>query len=128
MQGMIHISQTMDDYVSFSKTNTLIGKKNKHSLKKGDANILYRWDVRTDKIKKVGVMDRIAKTLELYAGLSEKEIVDDIDEKARIIKWMAKNNYTKVDEVGHIVARYYISPDDVLSAMRKKKRWDFGTV
>jgi len=96
--------------------------------KKGDANVLYRWDVRTDKIKKVGVMDRIAKTLELYAGLSEKEIVDDIDEKARIIKWMAKNNYTKVDEVGHIVARYYISPDDVLSAMRKKKRWDFGTV
>jgi len=36
MQGMIHISQTMDDYVSFSKTNTLIGKSNKRSLKKGD--------------------------------------------------------------------------------------------
>ncbi|MAG07601.1 DNA-directed RNA polymerase [Candidatus Pacearchaeota archaeon] len=38
-QGMIHISQTMDDYVSFSKTNTLIGKANKRSLKKGDACI-----------------------------------------------------------------------------------------
>jgi len=37
MQGMIHISQTMDDYVSFSKTNTLIGKTKKHTLKKGDA-------------------------------------------------------------------------------------------
>jgi len=36
MKGMIHISQTMDDYVSFSKTNTLIGKKNKKTLKKGD--------------------------------------------------------------------------------------------
>jgi len=36
MQGMIHISQTMDDYVSFSKTNTLIGKSNKRSLKKTD--------------------------------------------------------------------------------------------
>jgi len=36
MQGMIHISQTMEDYVSFSKTNTLIGKSNKRSLKKGD--------------------------------------------------------------------------------------------
>ncbi len=35
--GMIHISQTMDDYVSFSKTNTLIGKTNKRSLKKDDA-------------------------------------------------------------------------------------------
>ncbi len=35
-QGMIHISQTMDDYVSFSKTNTLVGKSGKKSLKKGD--------------------------------------------------------------------------------------------
>lgn len=35
-QGMIHISQTMDDYVSFSKTNTLQGKTSKKSLKKDD--------------------------------------------------------------------------------------------
>jgi len=37
MQGMIHISQTMDDYVSFSKSSTLAGKTTKRSLKKGDA-------------------------------------------------------------------------------------------
>ena len=36
MQGMIHISQTMEDYVSFSKSGTLIGKSGKKSLKKGD--------------------------------------------------------------------------------------------
>ncbi len=36
MQGMIHISQTMEDYVSFSKTNTLAGKSTKRSLKQGD--------------------------------------------------------------------------------------------
>jgi DNA-directed RNA polymerase subunit E' len=36
MKGMIHISQTMDDYVSFSKSNTLIGKTSKRSLKQGD--------------------------------------------------------------------------------------------
>jgi len=36
MRGMIHISQTMDDFVSFSKTNLLVGKASKRSLKKGD--------------------------------------------------------------------------------------------
>jgi len=36
MRGMIHISQTMNDYVSFSKTNTLVGKASKRSLKDGD--------------------------------------------------------------------------------------------
>ena len=37
MQGMIHISQAMDDYVNFSKTNTLLGKNTKRNLKKGDS-------------------------------------------------------------------------------------------
>ena len=36
MRGMIHISQTMDDYVSFSKSNTLSGKSSKRALKTGD--------------------------------------------------------------------------------------------
>ncbi len=35
-QGMIHISQTMDDYVSVSKTGTLSGKNSKKVLSKGD--------------------------------------------------------------------------------------------
>lgn len=36
MQGMIHVSQAMEDYVSFSKSGTLIGKTTKRSIKKGD--------------------------------------------------------------------------------------------
>ena len=35
-QGMIHISQTMEDYVSLNKTGTLSGKASKRSLSKGD--------------------------------------------------------------------------------------------
>lgn len=35
-RGMIHISQTMEDYVSLSKTGTLSGKASKRSLDKGD--------------------------------------------------------------------------------------------
>jgi DNA-directed RNA polymerase subunit E' len=36
MNGMIHISQTMDDYVSLNKENSLLGKSSKRSLKQGD--------------------------------------------------------------------------------------------
>ena len=35
-EAMIHISQTMDDYVSFSKSDALIGKNSKRSLRRGD--------------------------------------------------------------------------------------------
>lgn len=36
MRGMIHISQTMDDFVTFSKAGSLTGKDGKKSLNKGD--------------------------------------------------------------------------------------------
>ena len=36
MRGMIHISQTMNDYVTFSKTDSLTGKVSKRALKSGD--------------------------------------------------------------------------------------------
>jgi len=39
MRGMIHISQTMDDFVSFSKSNLLSGKNSKRNIKQGDACI-----------------------------------------------------------------------------------------
>lgn len=35
-EGMIHISQTMNDFVSFSKDKSLLGKDSKKSLKVGD--------------------------------------------------------------------------------------------
>ncbi len=36
VDGMIHISQTMDDFVSFNKSGTLTGKESKKVLKVGD--------------------------------------------------------------------------------------------
>ncbi len=36
IEGMIHISQTMNDYVSFGKDKVLLGKETKRNLKVGD--------------------------------------------------------------------------------------------
>jgi DNA-directed RNA polymerase subunit E' len=36
LKGMIHISQTMDDYVNFSDSNILTGKASSRTLKQGD--------------------------------------------------------------------------------------------
>jgi DNA-directed RNA polymerase subunit E' len=36
IDGMIHVSQTMDDFVSFSKDKVLVGKESKKNLKVGD--------------------------------------------------------------------------------------------
>ncbi len=39
LEAMIHIGQTMDDYVTFSKTEALIGKNTKRVLRKNDVCI-----------------------------------------------------------------------------------------
>jgi len=36
IEGMIHVSQTMDDFVSFSKDKVLLGKETKRTLKVND--------------------------------------------------------------------------------------------
>ncbi|MCB9358864.1 DNA-directed RNA polymerase [Candidatus Woesearchaeota archaeon] len=36
IEGMIHVSQTMDDFVSFSKEKVLVGKDSKRNLKVND--------------------------------------------------------------------------------------------
>lgn len=36
VEGMVHISQSMDDFVSFSKEKVLSGKKTGHTIKVGD--------------------------------------------------------------------------------------------
>ena len=36
LDGMVHVSQTMDDFVSFSKSGVLSGKESKKTLKAGD--------------------------------------------------------------------------------------------
>ncbi|MBI5223698.1 CpaF family protein [Candidatus Micrarchaeota archaeon] len=89
------------------------------------ANVLYRWEVKTDKVRGIGKMNRLAQTLGLYSGLDEKEIEQDVEEKMKVLGWMCKNNYDTVDQVGRIVSQYYINPSEILEAVQKNKPWEF---
>jgi len=81
MRGMIHISQTMEDYVSFSKTNSLLGKATKRSLKPGDLCI-----ARIIAISHKGNEPKIGLTMR-QPGLGKIEwIKEDSVKKERDIK------------------------------------------
>lgn len=91
--------------------------------KGGDSNTLYRWDIKSDKLNEVGKMVSLTQTLSLYAGLTQKEIDQDVSDKARIFSWMVKHGYKSVDAVGEIVSDYYMNPDDVLALVQKNAEW-----
>lgn len=85
MRGMIHISQTMDDYVSFSKTNSLLGKANKRSLKQGDLCM-----ARIVALSHKGDSPKIGLTMR-QPGLGKLEwIKEDSAKKSKEAKKLAK--------------------------------------
>ncbi len=71
MKGMIHIGQTMDDYVSFSKANSLTGKNTKRALKSGDLCL-----ARTVAISHKGNEPKIGLTMR-QPGLGKLEWVEE---------------------------------------------------
>ncbi|VVB66329.1 Type II/IV secretion system protein [Candidatus Gugararchaeum adminiculabundum] len=89
--------------------------------KGGDAHVMYRWDVKTDKLNEVAQMSTLSETLNLYAGLTSKEIRDDTMDKASVISWMVKQGIRDVDGVGKVVAQYYLSPEEVLAAVKANR-------
>ena len=89
----------------------------------GDANVIYRWDPKTDELKEVGEPTRLAETLALYTGMSPKEMKDDLADKGKILRWMVEKKYFEVNIVGKVSSDYYLKPDEVLDAARKNKTW-----
>ena len=83
-------------------------------LETGDVNVLQRWNFKTDEIDTVGEMTRLSDILEMYGGLSRKEVAEETAEKVRVLNWMVKNSITDVDAAGFVIANYYKDKDRVV--------------
>jgi len=77
IDGMIHVSQTMDDFVSFSKSNTLVGKNGKRTLRSGDLCL-----ARIIAISHKGDQPKIGLTMR-QPGLGKIEWISDDKRKAK---------------------------------------------
>ncbi|MEM4389364.1 MAG: type II/IV secretion system ATPase subunit [Candidatus Micrarchaeia archaeon] len=84
-------------------------------------NRVWKWNAKKDEVEKVGNYVRLLAELELYTGMSEKEIEEDLKEKEEILAYMVKNRIYDIDDVGRIVATYYRNRDAVMDVVQKKK-------
>jgi DNA-directed RNA polymerase subunit E' len=89
LRGMIHISQTMDDFVSFSKTGSLTGKDGKRSLNIGD-NCM----ARVVAISFKGEEPKIGLTMR-QPGLGKLEWIEGDKEKAKKVSKKAEKGEVK---------------------------------
>ncbi|ASI13506.1 type II secretion system ATPase GspE [Candidatus Mancarchaeum acidiphilum] len=92
-------------------------------LRTGDANVLYRWNIRTDTFTKVSEMTRLQETLNLYTGMTKSEIDSDVKEKSDVLSWMAANNITNVDDAGFVIANYYNNRERVLDIVKENAKF-----
>ncbi|MGC8694515.1 MAG: type II/IV secretion system ATPase subunit [Candidatus Micrarchaeia archaeon] len=85
----------------------------------GDANILYRWNLKANMYNQIGDMVNLVDTISMYSGLSKKEIEDNIQEKADVLLWMVKHNVLSVDDAGFVVSHFYRNKKKVLEAVKE---------
>lgn len=90
MKGMIHISQTMDDYVSFSSSGSLLGKDTKRILKKKDSCL-----ARIVAISYKGDNPKIGLTMR-QPGLGKLEWIKEEKQKSKsVLKKKVKEEKVK---------------------------------
>ncbi len=76
-------------------------------LPNGDASVILQLNVRDDIIEKVKDSTMLIKRLELYTGMSEKDIEEDLQKKRNILNWMIEKNIFDVNVIGKTMAKYY---------------------
>jgi flagellar protein FlaI len=84
--------------------------------------ILYRWNIKKDKIEKYQESYRFMDELEMHTGMSIKEIEEDLKQRQEILNWLISNKVNTVDGVGKVVAEYYKDPETVLDIVNKNEK------
>ncbi|MEM0481212.1 MAG: ATPase, T2SS/T4P/T4SS family [Candidatus Aenigmatarchaeota archaeon] len=84
-------------------------------------NALYKWDAKSDSFIRANESMKIKYDLEMFTGLTQKEIEEDLKEKQEILKWLIENNFNGIENLGKIFAEYYFNKDEILDAVKKKR-------
>ncbi|MFH1770382.1 MAG: ATPase, T2SS/T4P/T4SS family [archaeon] len=74
----------------------------------GDVNVIRQLNPKKDVLEEINKSKTTVQTLELYTGMNADEIEFDLKQKIQILKWMLKKKIEDVDEIGDIMAKYYL--------------------
>jgi flagellar protein FlaI len=84
--------------------------------------VLYKWNVKTDKIEKFQESYRFIQKLQMHTGMSNAELEKDKNDKIKILNWMVENHVNTINGVGKVIAEYYRDPEYVLNIVEKKEK------
>ncbi|MCS7122997.1 MAG: ATPase, T2SS/T4P/T4SS family [Candidatus Aenigmarchaeota archaeon] len=92
-------------------------------------NVFYKWKPAKDIIEKIGDIYRIFEEIRSFTGMSDEEIMEDLAEKEKILRYFVKNDIVDLNKIGKIISIYYTNKEIVLNNLDKKideiiKKWE----
>jgi flagellar protein FlaI len=84
----------------------------------GDVNVLYKWNILSDKYTQISDMTRLLDTFTLYGGLTKKDMAEDLAAKSIVLDWMLRNNVTGIEDAAFVVANYYKYKERVMQLVK----------
>ncbi len=86
------------------------------------ANILYRWSPEEDKIVRHSESITFFEDLGRNTGMSQTEIIENMEEKKKILSWLIKNNIRELNNFGKVMNIYYKNKALLMTAISKNDR------
>lgn len=75
--------------------------------KTGDARILMQYNAIKDKLEKINDSTEVFQTIELYTGMTQQQIKEELKTKMKVLQWLVNKKITTINELGRFMADYY---------------------
>lgn len=82
-------------------------------------NILYKWNPKADILEKANKTFRIYNEINMYTGMNDTEIEENLKDRETVLNWMVRHNIKTVNSVGKVFAEYYKNEKAVIEAAKK---------
>jgi len=89
------------------------------SQDRAEANILYRWIPEEDKFIKHSESSRFFEDISRHTGMGQKGVEEDLEEKEKILLWLAQNNIRDLNDFGRVMDIYYTNKEILIESIRK---------
>jgi flagellar protein FlaI len=87
-------------------------------------NRLFIWRPRTDMFEAVNKPRRYVEDINIFTGMTEREINEDLAQRKSILDWMCGQGYYDISQVSEVARAYYSTLDVLLDAVAKNGKME----
>ncbi len=82
------------------------------------ANIVYKWRSSKDIVEQDNPSVRLFDIIRTYTRMDDREIMDTLKEREKVLHYLVAKNINTVDEVGNTIVQYYEEPDALMKKIK----------